>query len=138
MAAGLLDLASRSRVRSTDNSRGELVRRRLVDRRKQPRFEIVGELWGTIETVLRLPIRDVGLNGALLESHAPLAVDSVHVLAWDAEGRETSAQVRVRRIQRVTGHCFLIGVEFLARNPILTAQIQRWLCTAPGQAESGA
>jgi hypothetical protein len=35
-------------------------------------------------------------------------------------------------------HCFLIGVEFLARNPILTEQIHRWLCAAPSQAESGA
>ena len=115
------------------------MRRRLVDRRKQPRFEIVGQLWGTMETVLRLPILNVGLKGALLESHAPLPVDSVHHLVWDAEGYETSAKVKVRRIQRVGGlagePCFVIGVEFIDRDPILTTQIQRWIYTAPSHSE---
>ena len=115
------------------------MRRRLVDRRKQPRFEIVGQLWGTMETVLRLPILNVGLKGALIESHGPLAIDSIHCLAWDAEGHETSAKVKVRRIQRASGpagepRC-LIAVEFVARDPILTTQIQRWIYTAPGHSE---
>ena len=41
------------------------MKRRLGDRRVRPRFEIVGELWGTLETVLRLPLRNVGIGGAL-------------------------------------------------------------------------
>lgn len=115
------------------------MRRRLVDRRKQPRFEIVGQLWGTMETVLRLPIVNVGLNGALLESYGSLPLDSIHHLAWDADGQDTSARVKVRRIERTPGGagepCFLIAVEFLDRDPILTTQIQRWIYTAPGRSE---
>lgn len=114
--------------------------RRLVDRRNQRRFEIVGDLWGTVETVLRLPVRNVGVNGALLESRVQLAVNSIHRIGWYADGHETSARVRVRRTQRVTGldgeHTFLIGVEFLARDSLLREQIQGWLRSPSGPSES--
>ena len=112
------------------------MRRRDADRRSRPRFEIVGELWGTVETVLRLPLRNVGLKGALVESHVPLAVDSVHRIAWEVERRETSAQVRVRHVQHVGGadgeQTYLVGVEFVSPSPVLIEQIQRWLVESAG------
>ena len=107
------------------------MRRRQADRRVRPRFEVVGNLWGTVETVLRLPLRNVGLTGALIESHVPLAVDSVHRIAWDVDAQEMSAEVRVRHVKAIGGadgeQTYLVGVEFVAKNPVLADQIQRWL-----------
>jgi hypothetical protein len=107
------------------------VKRRLGDRRMRPRFEIVGELWGTLETVLRLPLRNVGIGGALFESHVPLAAESIHRLTWKCEHRETAVQVRVRHVRPVESHDgerrYMIGIEFLSLNPLIAGQIQKWL-----------
>lgn len=116
------------------------MRRRHADRRVRPRFEVVGDLWGTVETVLRLPLRNVGMTGALIESHVPLAVDSVHRIAWDVDGQEMSAEVRVRHVKEIGGadgeQTYQVGVEFVAPNPVLVEQIQRWLAGVSGQADA--
>lgn len=113
------------------------MRRRNGDRRVRPRFEVVGDLWGTVEAVLRLPLRNVGLNGALIESHMPLAMDSIHRIAWDTFGQEVSAEVRVRHVTGMLGadgeQVYRVGVEFVAPSPVLTEQIQHWLTVVSGQ-----
>ena len=48
------------------------MKRRLGDRRGRPRFEIVGELRGTLDTVIGLPLVDIGKSGALVESPVAL------------------------------------------------------------------
>jgi hypothetical protein len=110
------------------------VTRRLGDRRTRPRFEIVGELWGTLETVVRLPLRNAGLGGALFESHVPLAAESIHRLTWKCDDRETAVQVRVRHVRPVESadgrRGYLIGIEFLSLNPLIVGQIQHWLAAA--------
>lgn len=110
------------------------MKRRLGDRRIRPRFEIVGELWGTLETVLRLPLRNVGMGGALFESHVPLAPESIHRLTWKCADRETAVQVRVRHVRPFASadgeRSYLIGIEFLAANPLITGQITQWLAAA--------
>jgi hypothetical protein len=107
------------------------VRRRLGDRRIRPRFEIVGELWGTLEAVLQLPLRNVGMGGALFESHVPLAPESIHRLTWKCDDRETAVQVRVRHVRTLESadgeRGYLIGVEFLTSNPLIADQVQHWL-----------
>jgi len=111
------------------------VKRRLGDRRVRPRFEIVGELWGTLETVLRLPLRNVGIGGALFESHIPLAAESIHRLTWSCDDRETAVQVRVRHVRPLESadgeRSYLIGIEFLSLNPVIAGQIQKWLAVGP-------
>jgi hypothetical protein len=109
------------------------MKRRLGDRRLRPRFEIVGELWGTLETALRLSLRNVGEGGALFESDVPLATESVHRLSWSYAERQTAVQVRishVRPIEVTEGRRYLIGIEFLALNPLIAAQIQQRLSGA--------
>lgn len=110
------------------------MKRRLGDRRLRPRFEIVGELWGTFETVLRLTLRNVGIGGALFEAQVPLAAESIHRLSWSSDERETAVQVRVchvRAIESAQGEkSYLIGIEFLALNPSIAGQIQTWLAAA--------
>jgi hypothetical protein len=111
------------------------VKRRLGDRRARPRFEIVGELFGSFETVLRLPLRNVGIGGALFESHVPLAPESIHRLTWRCSDRETAVQVRVRHVKAIESadgeRTYLIGIEFMALNAMIAGQIQEWL-SEPG------
>ena len=130
------------REAATSGTRENAVERRLGDRRIRPRFEIVGELWGTFETVLRLPLRNVGIGGALFESHVPLAAESIHRLNWKCEDRESAVQVRVRHVRPVESadgeRSYLIGIEFLALNPVVTEQIQKWLGLGPTRMEQAA
>jgi hypothetical protein len=117
---------------------GVYVRRKLGDRRIRPRFDIVGDLFGTLETVLRLPVRNIGRQGALIHSHVPLPIESVHRLTFQSEGQDVTADVRVRHVESemtVDGEqAFLIGVEFVMVPPVLGEQIERWLVTSEGQA----
>ena len=110
------------------------VKRRLGDRRARPRFEIVGELFGSFETVLRLPLRNVGIGGALFESHVPLAPESIHRLTWRCNDRETAVQVRVRHVKPIESadgeRTYLIGIEFMSLNAMIAGQIQEWLSIA--------
>jgi hypothetical protein len=109
------------------------MKRRLGDRRLRPRFEIVGELWGTFETALRLNLKNVGVGGALFESQVPLPVESIQRLSWSFDDRLTAVQVRVshvRPIEAADGPLYLIGIEFLALNPLIAAQIQERLAGA--------
>jgi hypothetical protein len=117
------------------------VKRRLGDRRIRPRFELVGELWGTLETVLRLPIRNVATGGALFESHVPLAAESIHRLTWACGGRDAAVQVRVRHVRAIESadgeRSYLIGIEFMALNPVITEQIQTWISAGSTSAAQG-
>lgn len=118
------------------------MRRRLADRRGRPRFEIVGELWGTLETVVGMPLRDIGRGGALVQSAIALAADSVHHVAVSCDGSQTPASVRVQHVRPMAGadgrSYYLIGLEFLSIPAELMAQIERWLAGGPGaQTEAG-
>ena len=112
------------------------MKRRLGDRRLKPRFELVGELWGSLETVLQLPLRNVGIGGALFESHVPLPVESIHRLSWKCDDRDTAVQVRVRHVRPVESadgeRSYLIGIEFLSLNPLIVGQIDKWLAAGAG------
>ena len=118
----------------------DAVRRKLGDRRGRPRFDIVGDLWGTLETVLRLPLRNVGPGGALIESSVALSPESVHRLMFRYDGQDASTQVRVRHVKpefSIDGErTFLIGVEFLAPHPMLVGHIERSL--TQGYSDPGA
>ena len=108
------------------------MRQRLGDRRGRPRFEIVGELWGTLDTVIAMPLRNIGRGGALVESAVSLPALAVHHVAVNCGGEQTSAsvRVRVRHVRSTIGvdgdDCYLIGFEFLSMPAPLLAQIDRW------------
>jgi hypothetical protein len=65
---------------------------RLADRRVATRFEIVGELWGSVQALEPVHVCNCSLGGALVESLAPLPVGSVQALRI-SQGTET-AEVR--------------------------------------------
>lgn len=114
------------------------MRRKLGDRRGRPRYDIVGELWGTLETVLKMPLRNVGPGGALIESHVALTPESVHRLTFTYDGHDASTQVRVRHVKpsiTMEGQrTFLIGVEFVSAHPALVGRIVEWMSAGGAQA----
>jgi hypothetical protein len=114
------------------------VRRKMGDRRIRPRFDIVGDLWGSLESVLRLPMTNVSRGGALIHSHVPLPSQSVHRLAFQSGGQDLSVPVRVSHVDTQVSadgeRTFLIGVEFLSLQPALLELIERWLAAGQGEA----
>ena len=114
------------------------MRGRMADRRVRPRFEIVGHLAGTMETVVGMPLRNVGHGGALAESGVPLPSDSEHHVTVTCDGVHLPTQVRVRHMEKTHAAdgrlAYLIGLEFLTLGAELRAQIDVWLGNGCAQA----
>ncbi len=113
------------------------MKRRMGDRRLKSRFDIVGDLWGTMEATATLTVRNLGPRGALLESPVALARDSMHWVHALIDGEAHPMRFRVRHA--VGGGSpdapYLIGVEFVAVNGETKAFINRH-CGATGAAET--
>lgn len=92
------------------------MQRRIGDRRTKPRFEIVGDLWGSVDVTVGLRIRNLGRGGALVDSPVPLAPESVHAVRAVGTGESHPMTIRVRH-STATGQPgsrrYLLGVEFL-------------------------
>jgi hypothetical protein len=104
------------------------VRRRLGDRRGRPRFEVVGQLWGALETIEPLRLCDLCRGGALLEAKFALQVDTVHRLRIASPGRTSDVQARVRHVssQRDGSRVrYFIGLEFLALPQLAVEHLER-------------
>ena len=94
------------------------MRKRIgTDRRTRSRFEIVGTLSGTLETLQRLGVRNVGTGGALITARAapPLGSRLTGRLAMNGQFVEIKAEVRhsgVRRGRR-DEDSHVIGIEWV-------------------------
>ncbi len=113
------------------------MKRRTGDRRLKSRFEIVGDLWGTVEATTTLTVRNLGPRGALLESPVGLAPDSMHWVHALIDGQAQPMRFRVRHA--IGGESpdgpYLIGVEFVVVNVETQAFINRH-CGASGATET--
>jgi hypothetical protein len=113
---------------------------RLGDRRGDLRFEIIGQLWGSLETVERLPLRNVGRGGALVESRVPLSAQSVHGVRLLLGEEPSDVKVRVRHVTPVTtpaGDRYLVGLEFVDLGLPALEQIDRLVASSLGQPAPG-
>jgi len=103
------------------------TKRRLGDRRGRPRFEIVGQLWGALESVEPLRLHNLSRGGALIESRVPLQPESIHRLRFAYRGQVSDLQARVRHVTPFSTASmhdrFLVGVEFLALPSAALGQI---------------
>jgi hypothetical protein len=107
--------------------------RRTSDRRGKPRFEIVGDLWGSIETRATLTVCNLGAGGALVESTVPLEPGSMHWLTAEVDGEPQLVQVRVRHAARGDGpSAYVAGLEFVAQTPAVEAFLREHLNGAGG------
>jgi len=117
---------------------GAPARRKQGDRRVKPRFDIVGELPGTLEMVLNVPLHDISTGGALLHSHVSLPPDSVHRVLVTAGGQDFVMRVKVRHVRETISadseRSFFIGVEFISVDPLLVGQIAQLMQMVAGGA----
>jgi hypothetical protein len=115
------------------------MNRRIGDRRRKPRFEIVGDLWGSIDGA-SLTVKNLGRRGALLESPLPLPADSVHWVSVPVDGQLQALELRVRHSTPAdpsTPQPYLIGVEFTKVNAATTDFIERCIAADLRAAEGG-
>lgn len=103
----------------------------MGDRRLKPRFEVVGDLGGTLDTVVTLSLRDAGRGGVLADSPVPLTTGALHRVTFFCDGMQSAAQVLVRHVRALTMSTgeqrFLIGLEFANLTPALAEVIDRWV-----------
>lgn len=102
---------------------------RLADRRIATRFEIVGELWGSVQALEPLRVCNLAPEGALIESIAPLPVGSVQPIRLVQGSHTTDIRAAVRHLSPMYlpggGRRYLVGLEFLN----LDQQAAAWIGT---------
>ena len=112
------------------------MKRRIGDRRSKPRFEIVGDLWGSIDMTTTLLVQNLSRGGALIESPLPLTPESMHWVTAVADGQPHVVQIRVRHSTPAAAPVgqsrYLIGVEFLRLSPGVEEAILRYIDLAGG------
>ena len=90
---------------------------RLADRRIATRFEVLGELWGSVQAAETLQLRNLGREGALIESVAPLPVGSTHTIRLIRGTNATEVRAVVRHLSPVLlaagARRYLVGLEFV-------------------------
>jgi hypothetical protein len=118
------------------------MKRRIGDRRTKPRFEIVGDLWASVDVTTTMVVHDVGRGGALLESPLALALDSTHWVTALTDGQPHLVQIRVRHSTPVAATGpeprYLVGVEFLRLSPAVQEFIVRALAELDGSRQAEA
>jgi hypothetical protein len=106
-------------------------KRRARERRISRRFEIVGQLWGTLEWSEPWPLRNIGRGGALVEGPRPLALESTYGISLSPTTPANAIRARVCHLSRVDGdhasNPYLIGFEFLPSDERGEEQIETLL-----------
>jgi hypothetical protein len=101
---------------------------RLGDRRSEMRFEIIGQLWGALEAVDYLPLKNLARGGALVEAQAPVGAESFRALRFGFNGTTQEVAVRVRHVttrKTADGDRYLVGLEFVEPSAAALDQIER-------------
>ncbi len=89
----------------------------MSDRRSQPRFDVIGSLWGVLELHEEARLRNVSATGVLLDSPVPMALDSTQTIRLAVDGQGVAVEARVRHVRQQTDNSpearFVIGLEFI-------------------------
>lgn len=105
------------------------MKRRVGDRRTGARFEILGDLWGYLETTVSMLVENICREGALLDSPVPLEHGSSHWVTAFVDGQPYPVQFRVchsrPRSTDPGASRYWIGIEFLRLPPEVDAELQR-------------
>jgi hypothetical protein len=90
---------------------------RLADRRVCTRFEIVGEVWGSVQALEPLHVCNLSPGGALVESLAPLPVGSVQPVRVSRGAETAEVRASVRHLSPIDlqggGRRYRVGLEFV-------------------------
>ena len=99
-----------------------MIMRAPGDRRASVRFEVVGAFWGTFAVSEAVRVHNLTPQGALIEAHQPMAIESIQSVGLMFDGQPAVTKARVRHVRVVPGQPdrYLVGVEFLsASTPFL-------------------
>ncbi len=111
------------------------MKRRIGDRRSKPRFEIVGELWGSVDVNATLAVVNIGRGGALLESPVQLAAGALHSVQVVTDTESHRVTMRVRHsvaVPEADGPGYRVGVEFVDVTAALDDFLARQLALGSG------
>ena len=98
------------------------------DRRARVRFEVFGAFWGTFDAGESVCVRNLTRQGALIEAHQPLAVESIQSVSLVLDGQPATADARVRHLKPLDDpDHYLVGVEFLSASSAFSDAIDRLL-----------
>lgn len=114
---------------------GGHMKRRIGDRRSRPRFEIVGDLWGSVDVGASLNIVNLGRGGALLESPVEFTPESVHSMLAVTADESCAVTVLIRHSAPAERHgrrSFLLGVQFLDVSAALEQLLNRRMALGDG------
>jgi hypothetical protein len=97
------------------------------DRRSRVRFEVFGAFWGTFDAGDAVRVYDITPQGALIEAHQPLAVESIQSVCLTLDGQPAIADARVRHLRPAHTHPdrYLVGVEFLTASTAFMDAVDR-------------
>lgn len=96
------------------------------DRRTQVRFEVFGAFWGTFDAGDAVRVHNLTPQGALIEAHQPLAVESVQSVCLMFDGQPAIADARVRHLRTSPERDgYLVGVEFLSTSTAFLDAVER-------------
>jgi hypothetical protein len=103
-----------------------MVMRAPGDRRAQMRFEVFGAFWGTFDAGDAVRVHNLTPQGALIEAHQPLAVESIQSVCLMLDGQPAVADARVRHLRpSIEPDRYLVGVEFLTSSTAFGDAVER-------------
>jgi hypothetical protein len=99
---------------------------------------VFGAFWGTFDAGDAVRLRNLTHQGALIEAHQPLAVESVQSVCLMLDGQPAVADARVRHLSasRDAQDRYLVGVEFLAASSAFTDAVDRLMAYRASPTES--
>src|SRR5262249_36873623 len=94
-----------------------LMTKPLGDRRSHVRFDVVGTLYGLLETTETTRVLNISPHGALVDSPLPAALDSTQLVRFILDDHPLVVDARVRHVGRTRGEegapGYTIGLEFV-------------------------
>ena len=116
--------------------------RTLGDRRATIRFDVAGEVWGSVETLEPVPIRNIGRGGMLVEAPQPLKPDQVLRIHILLPAHESIVEGQVRHVTTLggatAGNRYLIGFKFVAIETNTSEYIDRLVAASDHPGSEGA
>jgi PilZ domain len=112
----------------------------MTDRRSQPRYDVVGALWGVLELSEEARVLNISATGALIDSPFPCAVYSTQSVQLGVEGHDVTIDSCVRHVHPEPGSGpeprYLIGVEFISAPISVLQAIEQMGVTARSQTDA--
>jgi len=108
--------------------------RPLGDRRSHVRFDVVGTLYGLLETTEATRVLNISPHGALVDSPLPAALDSTQHVRFVLDDRPLVVDARVRHLGRTRGEesvpGYIIGLEFVPPLSPIPSSLERIMADA--------